>query len=387
MQDSESVGPFQHDILDVVYLSRQEFDHLQNVKVWYNNLTQNLIHGGVDEHTIKLLSFSESTNSNESGHAPTPSTIATSEDGGARLSSVTTPTLQSEILHETKPHLSYNHASSFRRNESSGDWADLDPVSDDLSYEADAVTDMNNEIAPQVAVSQAIKKPHYDRYAHRTIILSNLAEGVTHAEITAIVRGGMLLDIYLRTHDRSCAVSFLNAAEAKTFYDHIRRHNLYLRNKRVEIRWADRHFVLPGHVANKIGTGATRNLVVRRCDPNISADAIREDLNHIHNLVVIKVEFRGGNCFISTNSVHNAMFARTCMMSRAKFKGSKIEWDADECANPIEKVRVHRPRQEPVPVKKGLNPMANRFQLLNIEDDEDENISSFPADISVGITA
>lgn len=151
------------------------------------------------------------------------------------MSSVTTPTLQSEILHETKPHLSYNHASSFRRNESSGDWADLDPVSDDLSYEADAVTDMNNEIAPQVAVSQAIKKPHYDRYAHRTIILSNLAEGVTHAEITAIVRGGMLLDIYLRTHDRSCAVSFLNAAEAKTFYDHIRRHNLYLRNKRVSV--------------------------------------------------------------------------------------------------------------------------------------------------------
>jgi hypothetical protein len=39
-------------------------------------------------------------------------------------------------------------------------------------------------------------------------------------------------------------------------------------------------------------------------------------MDHIHNLVVIKVEFLGASCYIKTNSVHNAMFARTCMMSR-----------------------------------------------------------------------
>lgn len=44
---------------------------------------------------------------------------------------------------------------------------------------------------------------------------------------------------------------------------------------------------------------------------------IKDDLEHIHNLVVIKVEFLGGSCYIKTNSVHNAMFARSCMMSRA----------------------------------------------------------------------
>ena len=31
----------------------------------------------------------------------------------------------------------------------------------------------------------------------------------------------------------------------------------------------------------------------------------------------VKVEFVANSCHISTNSVHNAMFARTCMMSRA----------------------------------------------------------------------
>lgn len=85
----------------------------------------------------------------------------------------------------------------------------------------------------------------------------------------------------------------------------------------VEIRWNDRQFILPGHVANKIAIGATRNLVILNRTPRHTEEAIRDDLEHIHNLVVIKVSFGGNNAYISTNSVHNAMFARTCMMSRS----------------------------------------------------------------------
>jgi hypothetical protein len=70
-------------------------------------------------------------------------------------------------------------------------------------------------------------------------------------------------------------------------------------------------------MANKISIGATRNLIIHRRDPNQTEDALREDLEHIHNLVVIKVTFKGSDIHISTNSVHNALFARTCMMSRA----------------------------------------------------------------------
>lgn len=87
-------------------------------------------------------------------------------------------------------------------------------------------------------------------------------------------------------------------------------------HEQVDVRWNDRQFILPGHVASKIGTGATRNLVIRRCDPRLTEAALRDDLEHIHNLIVIKVEFIGGSCHIKTNSVHNAVFARTCMMSR-----------------------------------------------------------------------
>ena len=56
--------------------------------------------------------------------------------------------------------------------------------------------------------------------------------------------------------------------------------------------------------------------MIRRCDSSHTEESIREDLEHIHNLAVLGVDFNSGNCFIKTNSVHNAMYARTCMMSR-----------------------------------------------------------------------
>jgi hypothetical protein len=88
-------------------------------------------------------------------------------------------------------------------------------------------------------------------------------------------------------------------------------------NFKVIIRWSERQFILPGYIANKISIGATRNLVIHKRNAKHTEDSIREDLEHIHNLVVIKVTLQGPDAHISTNSVHNALFARTCMMSRA----------------------------------------------------------------------
>lgn len=132
-------------------------------------------------------------------------------------------------------------------------------------------------------------RPHYERQCARSLLLSKLPDNTTHADITDVVRGGQLLDIYLRSNDRTAAVSFLLAADARAFFDHVRRHDLYINHKRVsctstvlelmsyhtdgrqvDIRWNDRQFILPGHVASKVGIGATRNLVIRRCDPRFT---------------------------------------------------------------------------------------------------------------------
>jgi hypothetical protein len=73
----------------------------------------------------------------------------------------------------------------------------------------------------------------------------------------------------------------------------------------------------------------------------VTAAHIKDHLDHIHNLVVVDIVFRNGDAYVSTNSIHNALFARTCMMSRTLYKGLRIEHFADECAGPLRHVKSH----------------------------------------------
>lgn len=86
----------------------------------------------------------------------------------------------------------------------------------------------NNDSQPRGGQRQ-----QYDKFAKRTILLSNLPEGTTHAEITEVVRGGMLLDVYVRSNDRNASVSFLEESAAQEFFRYVKRHDLYIRGKRV----------------------------------------------------------------------------------------------------------------------------------------------------------
>lgn len=70
-----------------------------------------------------------------------------------------------------------------------------------------------------------------------------------------------------------------------------------------------------------------------------------------------------------------------------KYKGTKIDWDVDECAQPYAPL-LPKPRREVSQPKKVSTAAANRFQLLNIDDDDDDEIAStFQSKKSVGITA
>ena len=129
---------------------------------------------------------------------------------------------------------------------------------------------------------------------------------------------------------------------------------------------------MPGHVAGKIGIGATRNVVIRNCSLHITEDRIRGDLDHIHNLVVISITYIDGDCYISLNSIRNSLFARTCLMSRTAYKGMKIEWYEDECSwqlsQPIRPVK-----EVAAPAKKKSAPLVNRFQMLGLDGDDSED--------------
>ena len=270
----------------------------------------------------------------QAGHQPsatttaTPSVADTTEDGGARVyaTSQRTPTGPKGPAH-SNPRGRYHERAT---------WADAD-ADEDEEDDDNTVSEIGSPQTPPGAnyVKPQTQRQQYERQCVRTVLLTGLADGTTHADLTSAVRGGLLLDIYLRSYERSAAISFLTSADAKKFYDHVRRHDLYIRNKRVrmppasafpltaltygmqvEIKWHDRQFILPGHVASKISMGATRNLVVHGYDNRHTEDVVREDLDHIHNLVVVKIEFVGGNCYIELNSVHNAIYAHQCMQSR-----------------------------------------------------------------------
>jgi hypothetical protein len=140
----------------------------------------------------------------------------------------------------------------------------------------------------------------------------------------------------------------------------------------VEVSWSDRQFSLRPYIKQNIDHGASRNLVIRRVHPNVTAALIRDHLEHIHNLIVIDVKFSQGNVFIGTNSVHNAMFARSCMMSRNTYRGMKIEFCPDECAQPLPRIEKV-PKFKPKSSAKAMAPLPNRFQMLSMDGSEDSN--------------
>ncbi|QSS50556.1 hypothetical protein I7I53_11290 [Histoplasma capsulatum var. duboisii H88] len=228
-------------------------------------------------------------------------------------------------------------------------------------------------------------QPRQDRQQpsteNRTLLLKGLPERATHRDVVSVIRGGALVDVFLRPRERQASVSFAEGRAAQEFLAFTKRQDLFILDKLIEVTWSDRQFFLAGLVATKLANGASRNLVIRSVHPNLTESRIRDDLEHIHNLVVIDITFDKGNAYISTNSVHNALFARTCMMSRLAYKGMKIEYYPDECAGPLPKVQYVPKKVVPSPPVKKATPMANRFQMLNMDgandsDEEDELTST-----------
>lgn len=108
--------------------------------------------------------------------------------------------------------------------------------------------------------------------------------------------------------------------------------------------------------------------------PAITEDLIRKDLDHIHNLIVISVTFKNDHVYIATNSVHNALFARSCMMSRRTYKGLKIGFNPDECARPLATIPMSKtmPKKSIHPSPNKPNSRPNRFHVLSFDGSEGE---------------
>ena len=77
------------------------------------------------------------------------------------------------------------------------------------------------------------ERPTYARADQRTIVAKNLSERATHRDIVNFVRGGLVLDIYLRSSERNASISFVEGSAAQNFMNYVKRHDVYLHGKRV----------------------------------------------------------------------------------------------------------------------------------------------------------
>lgn len=101
------------------------------------------------------------------------------------------------------------------------------------------VSDANREDG--FSGNQAAEKHFYAKSEQRTICLRNLSDRSTHKDIVDVIRGGALLDIYLRASDRSASVSFVEGSAAQAFMYHAKRNDIYIHGKRVCLSKHDLH--------------------------------------------------------------------------------------------------------------------------------------------------
>jgi hypothetical protein len=75
----------------------------------------------------------------------------------------------------------------------------------------------------------------YPRICKRTLIISDLPDGTCYADLTGAIRGGKLLNIFLKTDSEWAFVSFLREEDATRFYNHAINHGVFVKTTRVSL--------------------------------------------------------------------------------------------------------------------------------------------------------
>ena len=91
------------------------------------------------------------------------------------------------------------------------------------------------ETVANVANDRYEDEPEYCSNDHqdRSIMIRGLSPSTTLADITKVVRGGIILNMYIRERDRTAFISFVEPLAAEKFVMDCQRNDLYLKGKRV----------------------------------------------------------------------------------------------------------------------------------------------------------
>lgn len=100
------------------------------------------------------------------------------------------------------------------------------PLSSDLEIEER----QQDEEAEQCYTEEVL---YENNHKDRSIVLRGLSAFTTLADIANVIRGGHVLNMFLRSRDRTAHVSFVDAIAAEKFIIHSKRSDLYIKGKRV----------------------------------------------------------------------------------------------------------------------------------------------------------
>lgn len=235
----------------------------------------------------------------------------------------------------------------------------------------DPLTPSNNTVlSEENQESEALIDSHEDR----SVVLKGIPKSASLGDIAKIIRGGTILNMFTRPQQGTAYVAFVEPEAAERFLIYANRAELNIKGKKVVASWDQKQYYLTSGLANRIRCeGATRNLVIRFPKPEVTAKVIRDDLEHIHTLEVVDLHFRNGHAWISLNGIKNAITARSCMSSRLRYRGSRIEFWPDECAGPFPS-RTKPPVQQCSDLQnKASAVFSNRFLTLHNENAESDS--------------
>lgn len=102
----------------------------------------------------------------------------------------------------------------------------------DNIYSTDDV-EKDENVSPCNPKSDPSSYPKAEKYEQRSIIFKNLSDRTTHQDLVHVVRGGLLLDVHLRSQDKSAIVSFAQGSAAQEFFAYVRRNDVYIHGRRV----------------------------------------------------------------------------------------------------------------------------------------------------------
>jgi hypothetical protein len=112
--------------------------------------------------------------------------------------------------------------------------------SDRLSPGSNGVEDEQSSATSEGAVLfvdhiEDRSQPFENNHDQRSLVFKGISNRTTLADLARVIRGGQILNFYIRHQERQAHVSFVSAQAAEAFYLYSKRSDIYILDKRVSV--------------------------------------------------------------------------------------------------------------------------------------------------------